>query len=616
MMEVIHNITDDNRDSTVDSIIQSCLDSKNPKSFFLFAGAGSGKTKSLIDTLEYINLMIGRTLKLSGRKVAVITYTNVARDEINRRAKYNSLFEISTIHSFAWNLISPHTADIKEWLKNEIANKIDENEQKQATCRNTNTKAYKDRAKKIIVYRERLAYLDSVKHFVYNPDGINIKKNSLDHAEVIKITSELLSGNQTLQKILVDKYPILLIDESQDTNKELMNVFLNIQNVYADCFVLGLLGDTMQRIYLDGKEDLQAAIPDTWEKPIKIMNHRSQKRIVDLCNDIRRDIDNIQQQSRSDKQEGSVRIFITNLTDPYNTEQDVHNKMAKETGDNEWLRNEKVKCLTVEHKMAAQRLGFDSFFEPLNSVSSYKQGLTNGTLSAIGLFTHILLPLHKADKENNQFEKMRIVRNNSLLYQYKNSILSLESISELKKNIDAISACWQNNDPTCRELLTVVYDNAIFPLHNDLKQLIEHKLTPDDEDYNKISNLGFALNAKFSEVERYFSYISGDANFDTHQGVKGLEFDRVMIIIDDSKARGKTFSYNKLFGTERKSNTDIQNEHEGKETTLDRTRRLLYVTCSRAKNSLAIVYYTPIVEETYQAVLHTGWFSEKEIIKM
>ena len=30
-MATIYNITDDNRDSTADSIIQSCLDLKNPR---------------------------------------------------------------------------------------------------------------------------------------------------------------------------------------------------------------------------------------------------------------------------------------------------------------------------------------------------------------------------------------------------------------------------------------------------------------------------------------------------------------------------------------------------------------------------------------------------------
>lgn len=103
---------------------------------------------------------------------------------------------------------------------------------------------------------------------------------------------------------------------------------------------------------------------------------------------------------------------------------------------------------------------------------------------------------------------------------------------------------------------------------------------------------------------------------DTHQGVKGLEFERVMVIIDDSAAQGSTFNYNKLFGVESKSSTDVRNESEGKETTLDRTGRLLYVTCSRAINSLAIVYYTDEVDKTINALSATGWFNDNETEKM
>ena len=243
-MEDIRVVTDDNRDSNADSVIQSCFDLKNPKSFFLFAGAGSGKTRSLVSALEYINAKMGRELKLNGRNVAVITYTNAARDEIKRRSRYNPLFEISTIHSFAWNLISAHTCDIREWLKREISVKKEEAETKLATSRKT-TKTYKETEKKLAKLTQRLEYLDSVKHFIYNPDGLNLENNSLDHAEVIKITAEFLSQKETLQKILVDKYPILLIDESQDTKKDLMNVFLQIQEKYAERFSVGSLGDIM-----------------------------------------------------------------------------------------------------------------------------------------------------------------------------------------------------------------------------------------------------------------------------------------------------------------------------------------------------------------------------------
>ena len=65
--------------------------------------------------------------------------------------------------------------------------------------------------------------------------------------------------------------------------------------------------------------------------------------------------------------------------------------------------------------------------------------------------------------------------------------------------------------------------------------------------------------------------------------VKGLEFPRVMVIIDDSEAKGFMFSYEKLFGVKNKTQTDKKNEIEGKDTSIFRTKRLFYVACSRAE---------------------------------
>lgn len=614
-MEDIRIVTDDNRDSNADSVIQSCFDLKKPKSFFLFAGAGSGKTRSLVSALEYINAKMGRELKLNGRNVAVITYTNAARDEIKRRSRYNPLFEISTIHSFAWNLICAHTCDIREWLQREISVKKAEAETKLATSRKT-TKTYKDTEKKLVKLTQRLEYLDSVKHFIYNPDGLNVENNSLDHSEVIKITAHFLSQKEALQKILVDKYPILLIDESQDTKKDLMNVFLQIQEKYATRFSVGLLGDIMQRIYLDGKDDLHKSIPTTWETPTKIMNHRSRKRIVDLCNSIRKSVDDIEQMSREDKPGGFVRVFVSPRDNPYDTEQSILLQMSQITGDVKWEQMKNVKALTLEHKMAASRLGFKNFYESLHNVSSYRQGLMDGSLSVVGVLTHILLPLHQADLNNNPFEKAKIVKENALIFKEKDFVLTKELLLELQTSVDSLSTCWLGKDPSCRELLRIVHEKKIFSLSKDIEQMLENPPSEDDEDFQKISNLSAALNSPFSEVERYWEYINGQASFDTHQGVKGLQFERVMVIIDDNMARGTTFNYNKLLGIEPKSVSDERNVQEGKETTIDRTRRLFYVTCSRAIDSLAIVLYADNVANTVSLLATSGWFEANEIIRM
>ncbi|MGO7874261.1 ATP-dependent helicase, partial [Rhizobium leguminosarum] len=63
-----------------------------------------------------------------------------------------------------------------------------------------------------------------------------------------------------------------------------------------------------------------------------------------------------------------------------------------------------------------------------------------------------------------------------------------------------------------------------------------------------------------SQVSLYQNYVEGIPPFDTHPGVKGLEFPRVMVVIDDHEARGFMFSYNQLLGTTHKSKTDLQHE--------------------------------------------------------
>ena len=116
------------------------------------------------------------------------------------------------------------------------------------------------------------------------------------------------------------------------------------------------------------------------------------------------------------------------------------------------------------------------------------------------------------------------------------------------------------------------------------------------------------------QFEEYVKYISDETRFGTHQGIKGLQFPRVMVILDDEEARGFLFSYDKLFSAKEPTAGDKKNEAEGKETSIDRTRRLFYVTCSRAESSLAIVAYSKEPDKVKNHAISQGWFTEDEII--
>lgn len=83
--------------------------------------------------------------------------------------------------------------------------------------------------------------------------------------------------------------------------------------------------------------------------------------------------------------------------------------------------------------------------------------------------------------------------------------------------------------------------------------------------------------------------------------------------MDDSEAKGFLFSYEKLFGAKPRSDTDIKNEQEGRDNSISRTARLFYVTCTRARESLAIVAYTGDVKAVKDTALSHGWFRVEEI---
>ena len=100
------SVADDQFDAEADEIIHACLNLEKPKSFFLYAGAGSGKTRSLVEAIRKVCREQGRRLSLTGQKIGVITYTNAACDEIKQRLEFDPRVEVSTIHAFAWSLIA------------------------------------------------------------------------------------------------------------------------------------------------------------------------------------------------------------------------------------------------------------------------------------------------------------------------------------------------------------------------------------------------------------------------------------------------------------------------------------------------------------------------------
>lgn len=593
----------------------------NRQSFFLYAGAGSGKTYALVRLLDYIRTSQKKEMEQNRQKVAVITYTNAATDEIRRRIGFDSLFDISTIHSFVWEMIRPYQEEIKSIMITRIEAKLEDLEQKQQKMRDQQSQTYIDRQAKIDKNRERLKVVRRVAVFNYNPNGENADSDSLNHTDVIEVGA-LLFSKHLLQRIMTQRYPFIMIDESQDTKKEVMLAMIEMAKNYKGKVTLGLFGDVKQRIYMDGVPDIEAQIPSDWGRPVLGNNYRSASKIVKLGNLIAKEMqseDISKQLAQDEATEGFKRLYIIKNDDHLNKEKIEHEvleDMAFVTEDDKWKNAMEVKTLILEHRMAAVRLGFAEFYDYLYNVGRYSEDFLKGEASDMRVFMEVVFPLMEARQKGDKEEIFSIVQEHCVLLS-KKQFLNVQQMKEINKTLSIVLEKCCHPECTIQEAIKTIVESGLFKVSPMFKAVLVEGNDTDFTDSQEVALAAWkkAKDLPLEQFYHYFEYVTERSRFATHQGVKGLEFYRVMVIYDDAGSRGKSFSYEKLFGAKALSETDLSNQRDGKESSVQRTMRLLYVTCTRAKDSLALVTYTDSPDKIYDFCINKGWFDEDEIVR-
>lgn len=272
---------------------------------------------------------------------------------------------------------------------------------------------------------------------------------------------------------------------------------------------------------------------------------------------------------------------------------------------------------------ALRREPFDQYF--LDQIRTWRMmlgedklfgtALRKGEIPEISFLSNTVSPLIKAHKADNAFEVSRLIHKSSPLLSKKSMSANIGAQQEMLEKAEQASASlfalWDNDaNPLCIEVLKNINASGLYELTERTNDILDENYVGDDP---KVIALKKALSVPFDEMERYATYVSDSSRFATHQGVKGLEFPRVMVILDDTESRGFLFSYEKLFGAKKQTATDLKNEKEGKDTSNRRTARLFYVACTRAMESLAVVAYSDNPELVKNTALNNGWFSEDEI---
>jgi DNA helicase-2/ATP-dependent DNA helicase PcrA len=297
------------------SQLQVCLDRR--ESFIFEAGAGAGKTYSLIEALRYLIKRDGTGLIRNHQQVACITYTNVATKEIETRTDRHPVVYSSTIHSFCWTLIQ----NFQPFLRKEIPNIEGWPERLKESAQRVVDRMVKERVEAIVgadadkiaaiarsLHEDRIK-LESVgtRNVEYSLGHPRADKTSisLGHNDVLILAAKLME-HEKFRRLLVSRFPVIFIDEYQDTDN-LIFAALKAHVIGADGSpLIGFFGDHWQKIYGTGCGKIEHAKL----KPIgKKANFRSVSAIVDFLNQMRPELP---QEVKDPTATGGVVVFHTN----------------------------------------------------------------------------------------------------------------------------------------------------------------------------------------------------------------------------------------------------------------------------------------------------------------
>ena len=229
---------------------EACLAVDGP--VMLFAGAGTGKTKTLTARIAYMV----KECDIRPYNILAITFTKKATNEMRERL-YSildddaKLLNISTIHSLCVKILRRFIDKIGYKLSFEI---IDDEDQIKIL-----TDIYKDlnidkriltaktAAKIISDYKNGMGVLNNFMENIYNAYIKYLKENNyLDFDDLLIKTLELFKTDSACLDFYQRLFEYILVDEFQDTNKIQYEIIKMLASKNHNLFVVG---DDDQSIY-------------------------------------------------------------------------------------------------------------------------------------------------------------------------------------------------------------------------------------------------------------------------------------------------------------------------------------------------------------------------------
>jgi len=473
-----------------------------------------------------------------------------------------------------------------------------------------------------------------------------LDKMKFSHDTLLEYALNLVEQYPLLRRLIIDKYPYLLIDEYQDTSPYVIKLIGKVHKYSLDQekkWLVGYFGDTAQCIYDTGVGSKILAIHPDVNEIDKIFNRRSDLQIIQAINKVRND--NIEQKEFFDnKNNGLVEFHHINANGDDEKKikytHDFLNEYQSYLKKDSSIESSKIHCLVLTNKLMAQLNGFGVIYDAFNNAENiYYKDLNTKLLS------HELEKLDPTIRLLYQFVRQFVQINNAkatyydvfgsrskkLTFSVANKLINdinlispvtigelIQGFSELY-NVDVrseeleayCSQSFKNKKDDIERFGTI--ENMINSLLRELmiitptidKESLVIGLT--DEQKEKLSDqeveqVKLLLNIPLSKWAKWVNYIDQDLNsdivFHTYHGTKGEEYENVAIIMEHSF--GRAYAGRNKF---KKYFEHLQHDKNIQDQKLDddeysdefyNTRNLVYVACSRAMRNLKVLYLDDI----------------------
>ncbi len=273
----------------------------------ILAGAGSGKTRTIIYRIAYLVL----NYNISHRSILALTFTNKAAREMMQRlmnfpnGKFLRDVTASTFHSFGHRFLIENADKIDDFTP--TFQVLDEEDQKRLLLEvltylnipkdEISPKAiqkviddWKNKGVELEEFLDKAFYFDFLRDkyrdILNKYEQIKRYRNLVDFGDLLWMPYLLLKKDESLAKVYSERYRFILVDEYQDTNAIQYKLLKLLTKTHRN---LTVVGDDDQSIYsfrgaeIKNIHDFQKDFPEA--KIIKLgRNYRSSKIIIEAAN--------------------------------------------------------------------------------------------------------------------------------------------------------------------------------------------------------------------------------------------------------------------------------------------------------------------------------------------